>query len=125
MTPGPDRDNSGAPVAPTHERIAEVRGVVIGLGFRPGPPRGAAASTRAAFGRGVVAPAVRRTVGVPGTGVYDTRVVGGKKQEPEPEVKAVDLELSHEGPQLTDDSATICAASSRRSVPATCRTCPG
>jgi hypothetical protein len=44
---------------------------------------------------------VRRTVGVPGTGIYDTKVVGGRKKQ-EQDVKAVDLELRHDGPQLTD-----------------------
>jgi Protein of unknown function (DUF4236) len=42
---------------------------------------------------------VRRTVGVPGTGVYDTKVIGGKR---EPASRAVDVQLTHEGPPLTD-----------------------
>ena len=44
---------------------------------------------------------VRRTVGIPGAGIYDTKVVGGTKAK-EPATKAVDIKLTGEGPHLTD-----------------------
>jgi hypothetical protein len=43
---------------------------------------------------------VRRTVGIPGTGVYDTNVISGKTEEPT--TRAVDIKLTGEGPRLTD-----------------------
>jgi hypothetical protein len=43
---------------------------------------------------------VRRTVGIPGTGVYDTRVVGDNERDGE--TRAVDIKLTGEGPPLTD-----------------------
>jgi Protein of unknown function (DUF4236) len=43
---------------------------------------------------------MRRTVGIPGTGVYDTKVIGARKAEPA--TKAVEIKLTGEGPPLTD-----------------------
>lgn len=45
---------------------------------------------------------VRRTSGIPGTGVYDTKVVGDREKEQEPATQAVDIKLTGGGPPLTD-----------------------
>jgi hypothetical protein len=45
---------------------------------------------------------VRRTVGVPGTGVYDTKFISAPEKHREPVTKAVEVKLTGEGPPLTD-----------------------